>query len=308
MYNEKFMNRAIEIAENGRGKCSPNPFVGAVIVKNDTIIAEGFTQPCGFDHAEIQALKKCGEGSAGADLYVSLEPCAHYGKTPPCAEAIIKAGIVNVYAGIQDPNPKVNGKGFSMLKQAGINVEFGFFENHIKKQLEYYLTWVQTRKPFVMMKNAVSLDGRIAAENGNSKWITNDKSRQIVHELRNEVDAVLTTINTVVKDNPTLNVRLKDVYKHPLRVILDPLLEINLHSIVCQTAKEYQTVIFYDKNCSPSEKIEKLHSLSVTTIPVSAHKDKLNFDEILLALGSLNISSLLIESRSEERRVGKECS
>ena len=278
------MELAIELAEQGRGKTSPNPFVGAVVVKEGKVIGTGFTKPYGDDHAEVQALKNCIESPQGADLYVTLEPCSHYGKTPPCAEAIIKAGIKNVYAGIRDPNPKVDGNGFETLRQANVNVEYPFCENIISKQLEYYLHWVVTGKPFVILKNAVSLDGKIAANNGSSKWITNELSRNKVHQLRHEVDAVVTTINTVKQDNPILNVRLDEVYKHPIRVILDPHIEIDPNSNICKTASEYQTIIFYDNKMKLEAKHCELAKQS-SLLPVNCEASLLDFDEILTALG-----------------------
>jgi len=296
MFQSEFMERAVMLADMGLGKCSPNPAVGAVVVKSGRIIGEGFTQPYGGDHAEVQAIKNCTEDTEGADLYVTLEPCSHFGKTPPCVDFIYKAKIANVYAGIKDPNPKVDGKGFFMLKVAGINVEYPFYEEIIKKQLEYYLTWVQKKKPFVIMKNAVSLDGKIASKNGDSKWITSEASLKRVHALRNEVDAILTTINTVKKDNPMLNVRLDMVNKQPLRVVLDPFLEIEIQSNLCQTAETFKTIIFYDKNLVKKEKIDILNEKKINTIPVSANDEYLNIDEILFYLGEMKILSVLVEA------------
>lgn len=300
MYNEKYMKLAIEIAEQGRGKCSPNPFVGAIIVKDDEIVGQGFTQVCGHDHAEVQALKQAKDKAKDAEMYVTLEPCAHYGKTPPCAKAIIEAGIKAVYAGIQDPNPKVNGKGFEMLKQANIHIESNFFKDNITRQLEYYLKWIQIQKPFIIMKNAVSLDGKIAADNGNSKWITNEKSRQQVHHLRQEVDAVITTINTVKQDNPMLNVRLQNVFKQPIRVILDPILEIDIHCNICKTANDIPTLIFYDKSLQDKSKLTLLNQTGIQSIPantiIANNKIYLDMDDVLLKLGALKICSVMVES------------
>ena len=313
MYDEKYMLLAIEIAEQGRGKCSPNPAVGAVVVRDDTILAIGYTQPCGQDHAEVQAIKKAGDCN-GADLYVTLEPCSHYGKTPPCAEGIISAGIKNVFAGIKDPNPKVNGKGFEMLKQAGIKAEYPFFEDTISRQLECYLHWITTGKPFVILKNAVSLDGKIADTQGNSKWITNESSRKKVHELRQEVDAVLTTINTVKQDNPTLNVRLENTHKHPIRIVLDPFLELSKDSNIYKTTHEYKTMVFHAQQATNSppkrggceadgEPYRGLQaSLSgcngghIKYIPVSSSDSCLDISEILTILGEMKITSLLVEA------------
>ena len=282
------MELAINIAEKARGLCNPNPNVGAVIVKKNKIIGQGYTLSYGSDHAEIQAIKNCNENPKDADLYVTLEPCSHYGKTPPCTESIIKAGIKNVYAGIQDPNPKVKGKGFTSLKEAGIKTNYPFFEKEISKQLEVYLHWIQYKKPFVIMKNAVSLDGKIAAENGDSKWITSETSRKKVHELRQEADAVLTTINTLLKDDPLLNVRLEDKKRDPIRIILDPKLEIPYNSQIYKTIKEQTTIIFFDKD------LPIKHSLDA--IPVSCKNNFLDFNEILSILADKNITSIMVEA------------
>ena len=295
MYKREFMLLAVSLADKVKGISSPNPNVGAVIVKNNEVIGKGFTQLYGKDHAEIQALKSCTKDPIDADLYVTLEPCSHYGKTPPCTDAIIKAGIKNVYAGIKDPNPKVNGQGFQTLNKAGINTKYPYCENIIKKQLEYYLHWMKYKKPFVILKNAVSLDGKIAAENGESKWITNEASRNKVHHLRQEVDAVMTTINTVIKDDPLLNVRLDEVKSHPQRVILDPKLQIPTESQIFQTMSQYKTILFYDKNMKfdPMAK-KKLHQCQ--TVAVSCENYLLNIDEVLSALAEMNITSVLIEA------------
>ena len=294
------MQKAIKIAENQRCVTAPNPFVGAVIVKDDRIISSGWTQSYGNDHAEVQAIKNSTEDTAGADLYVTLEPCCHIGKTPPCTDAVIKAGIKNVYIGITDPNPKVSGKGIKILKNAGINVEYPFFEKEVSNQLEFYLKWIKTGLPFVIMKNAVSLDGKIAAENGTSKWITGEGSRKMVHELRQQVDAVLTTINTVKKDDPILNVRLENKIKDPMRIILDPMLEIDPNSQICKTAEIIKTIIFYDKNCKIDNfKLSKIQNLCIELIPViceEKHNTHLNFQEILKILGEKKITSVMVEA------------
>jgi diaminohydroxyphosphoribosylaminopyrimidine deaminase/5-amino-6-(5-phosphoribosylamino)uracil reductase len=172
------MRKAIQCAEKARGTCSPNPFVGAVIVKDDKIISCGWTQHYGGDHAEIQALKKAGNEAKGAEIYVTLEPCAHYGKTPPCAEALIKAGISKAFIGITDPNPLVSSKGIKMLEKAGITVELGFMQEEVSRQLEYFLCRINKQRPFVIWKTAMSLDGRVAANDGSSRWITGEQSRK----------------------------------------------------------------------------------------------------------------------------------
>jgi len=297
MFNTRFMKLAIQIAETQREVCSPNPFVGAVIVKNGEVLSTGWTQAYGGDHAEVQAIKKCSTDPENADLYVTLEPCSHFGKTPPCTDAIIRSGIKNVYAGIPDPNQRVNGQGFTALKNAGIHVEYPFFPEIIMQQLEYYLKWITTGIPFVILKNAISLDGKIATDNGNSRWISGEQSRQRVHMLRQRVDAVLTTINTVKADNPTLNVRLDEVKKHPIRIVLDPQLEISLESNICQTSQIYRTFIFYCESCAETQKNDALQSLQIETFSVPINSDGLlDFAQILTILGDKKITSVLVES------------
>jgi len=287
----------MQIAETQREVCSPNPFVGAVLVKDGVVLSTGYTLAYGGDHAEVQAIKKCEASTTGVDLYVTLEPCCHFGKTPPCTDAIIKAGIVNVYAGIKDPNELVNGKGFATLKQAGINVEYPFCEEAIREQLEFYLHYITTKRPFVILKNAVSLDGKIAANNGTARWISNEGARNYVHRLRHNVDAILTTINTVQIDNPTLNVRLQAVKKQPVRVILDANLQIDLNSNICQTACKQKTIIFYSKAVGNSAKRDALQQLQIETVAVDIiQEDTLDILQILNILGSRRINSVMVEA------------
>ena len=244
--NLKYLKQAIELAENARGKCSPNPFVGCVIVKDEKILGEGFTQPWGKDHAEVQALKQAGIKAKGSDMYVTLEPCSHYGKTPPCAKAIIKAGVKRVFIGIKDPNPQVSGKGIAMLEEAGVEVKHNLMTSEIRHQLEYFLTYIQNDRPFVFIKSAVSLDGKIADDFGNSKWITNAKSRARVHQLRAEADAVITGVATVNKDDAMLNVRLAGYEdRNPLRIVLDHDLEINLETKLVKSSPEIKNNYLY---------------------------------------------------------------
>lgn len=245
---QSYFDRAIEIAEYGRGKTSPNPFVGALIVKGSQIIGEGYTQPWGSDHAEVQALKKAGSNAKDAEMIVTLEPCCSYGKTPPCTDAIIKAGIKKVYVGITDPNPKVAGKGIETLRKAGIKVELGFREAVIKKQLEYYLTWITRKRPFLFMKSAMTLDGYIAAEDGTSKWITGEEARKRVHELRQETEAIIIGIGTVLADDPQYNCRLENAHKQPVRIIIDNSLKIPLESKIVRSSHDQRTVIFCRNN------------------------------------------------------------
>lgn len=298
MFKEEYFTRAFNLAEKGRGKTSPNPFAGAVIVKNNRIVGEGYTQPCGQDHAEIQALKKAGAETKDAEMYVTLEPCSHYGKTPPCTEAIIKAGIKKVFAGIQDPNPKVNGSGFKRLKEAGIKVKKGLREKDIRKQLEYYLTYITRKRPFIIMKNAVSLDGNISTISGDSKWISSKEARKDTHILRNEVDGILTGSGTVEADDPLLNVRLSasDACRHPLRFILDSNLKTSPNSKLAKSARQIKTVIFKDSAYQNPDKEKALLKHSVEIIGVSKDQNGLDLTEILPKIYDFEITSLMIEA------------
>jgi diaminohydroxyphosphoribosylaminopyrimidine deaminase/5-amino-6-(5-phosphoribosylamino)uracil reductase len=290
------MQRAVELAEQARCKCSPNPFVGAAIVKNGIIIGEGFTQAYGSDHAEVQAIVNCTEDCRNAEMYVTLEPCSHYGKTPPCAKAIIESGIKAVYIGIQDPNPLVSGKGIKMLLEAGILVETGFLADIITKQLEYYLTYITKQRPFVILKTAVSLDGRIAAADGSAKWITCEESRKRVHELRQEADAVLTGIGTVLKDDPMLNVRLENPLKQPLRIILDTMLLLPVDSRIAQSAKEQQTLVFTGKQAADTIKEEQLKALGVEVCRLDSDEGMLEIREVLAELYKRKIQLVMVEA------------
>lgn len=291
-----FMQRAIALAEMARGKCSPNPNVGAVIVKNDKIIGEGWTQACGCDHAEVQALKNCSESCQDAEMYVTLEPCSHYGKTPPCAKAIIESGIRAVYIGIQDPNFLVAGKGVQMLQKAGVKVETGLCAAEVSRQLEIHITYSTKFRPFVTLKTAVSLDNRIAAPDGSSRWISCEQSRHKAHELRQAADAVLTGIGTVRKDNPLLNVRLENPFRQPVRVILDARYNFPLKSQIATTAKEVRTLIFTGSRYANPAREEQFRDLGIEVSRIYASHYYLHLPTVLNELYKRNITSILVEA------------
>lgn len=214
------MKQAIRLASKGIGTTSPNPLVGAVIVKNGKVVGKGYHRRKGEPHAEIIALKRAGQNAKGATLYVNLEPCVHWGATPPCVDTIIKAGIRKVYISIIDPIPLVNGKGVEKLRKANIDVEIGLCEDEAKELNEIYLKYVQTKLPFVILKAAITLDGKIATREGESKWITSEASRKVAHKLRSIVDGVLVGVGTVITDNPSLTVRAVKG-KDPFRIVMD---------------------------------------------------------------------------------------
>ncbi len=220
---EKFMKRAIFLAQRGRGLTAPNPCVGSVVVRDGRIIGEGWHKGYGLDHAEVDSIKDAinkGNDVKGAEIYVTLEPCNHYGKTPPCTEFILKHGIKKVFIGCNDPNPEVAGGGAEFLRKNGVEVEQGVLEKECRELIEDFLIWIEEKRPFVFLKLASTLDGKIADRFGNSSWISNEKSRKFVHKLRAMVDVVLVGGNTFYKDNPKLTSRLKNVKKQPLAAIV----------------------------------------------------------------------------------------
>ncbi|MBW6515951.1 MAG: bifunctional diaminohydroxyphosphoribosylaminopyrimidine deaminase/5-amino-6-(5-phosphoribosylamino)uracil reductase RibD [Candidatus Cloacimonetes bacterium] len=296
-FKESFFQQAYELAEQGRGKCGINPFVGALLVKDNRIIGSGFTQKCGKNHAEIEAILNARESTAGAELYVTLEPCCHQGRTPPCTDAIIKAGIKKVYAGIIDPNPLVSGKGFEKLRAAGIEVQDGFWQQKIEKQLEYYLTYRRKKRPFIFMKNAVSLDGKIATDAGDSKWISSTESREYSHLLRREAGAIITGIDTVLSDDPLLNVRLDGKSEPILRIILDSRLRIPLESKIVTTAQEIPTIVFKSEDHTDynTEQMLTLKGVQVKSLP-AVNYEYLSLPALIEELNKLELPVLMIEA------------
>jgi len=246
MSSVEYMQRALALAEKGRGETRTNPLVGAVIVKDGRIIAEGFHRAFGADHAEVDALQRAIEPPQGAELYVNLEPCAHFGKTPPCVEAIRQAGITRVIAAMTDPNPQVNGAGLQRLRQAGIEVELGVCEDAARELNAPYLKFVRTGMPYVTLKIAQTLDGKIADNTGNSKWITSDASRRRVHELRAQHDAVLVGANTVRLDNPELTAHGQG--RDPLRLVVTGNNGIGANARIAAGALAEQTILCIPKS------------------------------------------------------------
>ncbi|MEA3475124.1 MAG: bifunctional diaminohydroxyphosphoribosylaminopyrimidine deaminase/5-amino-6-(5-phosphoribosylamino)uracil reductase RibD [Candidatus Cloacimonadota bacterium] len=291
-----FLEKAFTLAEKARGKTSPNPFVGAIIANNGKIIGKGYTQPAGKDHAEIQALKQAGDEAQNSTMYITLEPCVHFGKTPPCTDAIIKAKIKKVVIGAKDPNQLVNGKGIERLKSAGIKVFSNLMPEKFKKQNEAYITYITKKRPFIIAKAAISLDGKMAKDNGNSRWISCEKSRETVHKLRNKVDAILSTVNTVNADNPKFTVRynIKNP-KHPIRIILDSYLNINPDSYVIQSADKIHTIIATSSK-SNNEKIDFWHSKNVKIWQVDEENGFLNLHQIMNKCYKNEISQIMVEA------------
>lgn len=290
------MKRAIKLAKRAVGRTSPNPLVGAVVVKDGRIISQGYHRRAGMPHAEIEALKAAGERAMGADLYVNLEPCNHFGRTPPCTQAIIEAGLSRVFIGMPDPNPNVKGGGIEYLKAHGIKVEVGILEDECRRLNEVFIKYVTSGMPFIILKLAASLDGKIALANGESKWITNEKSRKFVHRLRNRVDAVLVGIGTVLKDDPRLTARLLGA-KNPIRIVLDTYLRIPLSAKVLNPDLPSRTIIATGLEV-PKNKIKQIEQKGTQVIPIGLKDHVIDLKELLLKLGKQEITSILIEGGS----------
>ena len=237
-----YMREALRIAHHAEGRTSPNPLVGAVIVRDGRIIAEGWHRKAGTPHAEVHALRMAGDLARGATLYVTLEPCAHYGRTGPCAKAVAEAGIARVVVALLDPNPKVAGKGVAILRDAGIKVRVGVLEEEARRLNEVFLHWITTGLPFTVLKTAMTLDGKIATATGDSQWITNEASRLRVHAMRDRSDAILVGIGTELHDNPSLTTRLPDgAGNNPIRIIVDSQARAPLDAHVVRMASPKQS-------------------------------------------------------------------
>jgi len=295
---EEYMWLAIKLALKAQGQTSPNPLVGALIVKNGTIVGRGFHCQAGTSHAEINALTEAVNKAQGAELYLNLEPCSHFGRTPPCVDAIIQKKIMKVFVGMVDPNPLVRGKGIRRLKEAGIEVTTGILEKECRKLNEVFIKYITTKRPFVILKAAASLDGRVAAESGDSQWITNEKSREYVHQLRSTVDAVLVGIGTVKKDDPQLTCRLKNRKgKDPIRIVVDSTLSISPKAKVLNLNSQALTIIATTPKASLQKRalIEKKGA----RVLVITSKDRVDLRLLMEILGKEEITSVLIEGGSE---------
>ena len=295
----KFMRRAMELAEKGAGYVCPNPLVGAVIVKDGRIIGEGYHELCGSHHAEINAFKNATEDVAGATIYVTLEPCSHYGKTPPCANAIIEKGIKKVVIAVEDPNPEVAGRGIKLLKENGIEVVIGILEEECKKQNEIFFKFITTHIPFCILKTAMTLDGKIATSTGDSRWITNEISREYVHRIRHKVSAIMVGSGTVIADDPLLNTRLPEGNGcDPIRIVVDSNAKIPLNSKILNTDSCARTIVAVTE-FAKEERIKALELMGVEII-VTPDKDKrVDLEYLMKELGKREISSVLIEGGSE---------
>ena len=301
MTDQEYMLRAIQLAKKGEGWTNPNPMVGAVIVKDGRIIGEGYHKKCGELHAERNAIASLTESAEGATIYVTLEPCCHYGKTPPCTEAIIEQKIKKVVIGSRDPNPKVAGKGAQILRESGITVVQDFMREECDRLNPVFFHYITTKTPYVVMKYAMTLDGKIATKTGASKWITGEPARQEVQHMRHRYMGIMAGIGTVLADDPMLNVRVEG-WKSPVRIVCDSSLRIPLDSQIVRSAKEYRTIVAYagrEENEEITEKItkkiEQLHAKGVDTICCPDEKGQIDLKKLMTYLGNEGIDSILLE-------------
>lgn len=294
----QYMKRALELAKKGIGFTSPNPLVGAVIVKDGEIIGEGYHQVYGGNHAEVNAFKNAKKDVQGATMYITLEPCSHYGKTPPCAKAIVEHGIKKVVIGLKDPNPLVSGRGIKILQEAGIEVIDGVLEEEGRELNEVFLKYITTNIPFCLMKTAMTLDGKIATHTGDSKWVTGEVSRKYVHELRQRLSGIMVGVGTIIADDPMLTTRLEGIKaRDPVRIIVDTLAKIPLEAKVLNLSSNAKTIIATTEGAS-EDKLKKLKEKGAEIIITPLKNKKVDLGYLMRALGELKIDSVLLEGGS----------
>lgn len=291
--DEMYMQRAIELAQKGAGYTNPNPMVGAVIVKENRIIAEGYHEKCGELHAERNAIKNLKESAQNATIYVTLEPCCHYGRTPPCTEAILEQGISRVVIGSRDPNPLVAGKGVAILRQNGVSVTEDCLREKCDEINQPFFHFITTKRPYVTAKYAMTLDGKIACHTGESKWITGETARNHVQTLRGRYAAIMAGIGTVLCDDPMLNCRIPGAH-NPLRIVVDSGLRIPVTSKLVQSAKEYPLMIVCGKENPEKKEALTAAGAEVVRLPKSG-EERVDLWALTELLGERKIDSLLIE-------------
>jgi diaminohydroxyphosphoribosylaminopyrimidine deaminase/5-amino-6-(5-phosphoribosylamino)uracil reductase len=296
MKDEEYMHLAMQLAEKGKGKTSPNPMVGAVIVKNHRVIAQGWHQRCGGHHAEVIALRQAGKWATGARMYVTLEPCFHFGRTPPCVDQLIAAGIKEVFIGMRDPNPLTNGKSMALLRKAGIRVHVGLLQRSLERLNEAFIKYIKHGMPLVVAKSAQTLDGKIATAAGHSQWITSAATRRYARGLRNEFDAILIGINTVLKDDPLLNPGSR--YKRLKKVILDSRLRMPLQARLLREGNPQDCIIATTLQKS-SSRIRQLEKRGVCILQCPIQNGQIHLKWLLEELARREMTAVLIEGGAQ---------
>ena len=292
--NTDYMKKAIEYAKKGSGAVNPNPLVGAVVVKEDEIVGIGYHKYYGGPHAEVYAIDDAGEYAKDADIYVTLEPCSHYGKTPPCVDKIINAGIRRCYIAMKDPNPLVAGRGIEKLRSHGIEVITGVMEEEAKKLNPVFLKYITTGFPYVFLKCAVTIDGKIATKSGDSKWITGDKAREEVHRIRNRYMGIMVGVNTVLNDDPELNVRINiENKRNPYRLVIDPNLDTPKNAKFVKNAKDGKSIIITELKNMTLPKAEYLREHGIKFITIDGYPFRMK--DVMAKIGRVGIDSVVIE-------------
>ncbi len=298
--DQQFMRLAHSLAMRAAGQTSPNPLVGAVVVKNGRVVGKDYHRQKGEPHAEVLAIEKAGTKASGGTLYVTLEPCCHLEKrTPPCVPRIIQSGIHRVVVSMEDPNPRVSGRGIRALRRRGIQVEVGLFSEKARSYNEGYIKFVRTGLPFVTLKVAASLDGKISSGSGESRWITGEAARRWVHRLRRKCDAVMVGIGTVLSDDPLLTARgAREIIREPLRIILDPNLRIPLKASVIREVDPTKTIVVAGPG-GPMSKQRALEQCGVQVLREKCHRDGIDLASLVSKLGKMDITTVLIEGGSK---------
>ncbi len=288
MSDEGYMSLALNLAKRRKGLTHPNPTVGCVIVKDGEIVGLGYHERAGYPHAEVVALEQAGEKARGSTAYITLEPCTHFGRTPPCTDALIRAGVKKVFVATKDQNPVVSGRGIEKLREEGIEVEVGLLEETARELNEDFFTFVTEKRPFITLKLAQTLDGKIATLRGESKWITSLQSRKYAHRLRAEASAVLVGIKTVIRDNPSLTVRHFPFERQPLRIVIDPELEIPIESNLVSDGEAKTLVVFTRRNPSKERELEE-RGVALLFM------ERIELKDLLVELARREVVHLLVE-------------
>lgn len=289
------MQLALDLARRGRGFTSPNPMVGAVVVNNGKIVGRGYHPRTGEPHAEVFAIDDAGDKARGATIYVTLEPCNHTGRTPPCVQKIIAAGINRAVVAMEDPNPDVTGGGLTALRNAGLTVVIGVLEGEARRLNEVFVKYITTKLPFVLVKCAATLDGQLSTRTGDSKWVTGPAAREYVHQLRHEYDSILVGAETVRKDNPSLTARLEDrKTRDPIRIVLDTNLSVSRNAALFQQNNSAKTIVIAADTSSPEVR-NNIESLGATVITLPPENGRISLNQLMKVLGNRGITSILIE-------------
>lgn len=297
--DKKYMKMALALAERARGATSPNPLVGAVVVRGEMVVGQGFHAAAGKAHAEVNAIEDAGAAARGATLYVTLEPCNHFGRTPPCTQKILEAGIQRVVIAMPDPNPDVAGGGAARLTENGVTVNLGVCAREAVRQNDWFIKYIRTKRPFVIAKCAATLDGRIAASSGDARWVTGEAARGFVHQLRHSVDAIMVGRRTVDQDDPSLTTRLPGAEgRDPTRIIMDSSLGISSEARVVTHASDAPTWIV----CGPdanAERVKRFEAAGVRIVPAALRDGLIDLGPLMAVLGRAGITSLLLEGGSK---------